>query len=86
MTDMLRTVITDGTGDVVRKNYKHFKQIPIVGKTGSTQNYADVWFMGYSPDVTLGVWVGYKEPKNTLTTKSARKRPVHMDVDHERSR
>lgn len=74
MTDMLRTVITDGTGDVVRKNYKHFKQIPIVGKTGSTQNYADVWFMGYSPDVTLGVWVGYKEPKNTLTTKSARKR------------
>lgn len=74
MTDMLRTVITEGTGDVVRKNYKHFKTVPIVGKTGTTQNYGDVWFMGYSPDVTLGVWAGYKEQKNTLTTKAAKKR------------
>ncbi|MDR0271038.1 transglycosylase domain-containing protein [Paenibacillus sp.] len=74
MTDMLRTVVTEGTGDIVRKNYKHLSKIPIVGKTGSTQNYADVWFMGYSPDVTLGVWVGYKEPKYTLDTKDARKR------------
>ncbi|MCJ8011298.1 transglycosylase domain-containing protein [Paenibacillus sp. KQZ6P-2] len=74
MTDMLRTVITDGTGSTVRNNYKHFKAVPIVGKTGSTQNYADVWFMGYSPDVTLGVWVGYKEPKYTLETKAAKKR------------
>ena len=74
MTDMLRTVITEGTGSTVRDTYKHFKTIPIVGKTGSTQNYADVWFMGYSPDVTLGVWVGYKEPVNTLTSKSAKRR------------
>ncbi|GIP25253.1 hypothetical protein J23TS9_03830 [Paenibacillus sp. J23TS9] len=74
MTDMLRTVITDGTGSTVRDTYKHFKTIPIVGKTGSTQNYADVWFMGFSPDVTLGVWVGYKEPVNTLTSKPAKKR------------
>ncbi|MEK4064446.1 MULTISPECIES: transglycosylase domain-containing protein [Paenibacillus] len=66
MTDMLRTVITDGTASTVRKNYKHFKDVPIVGKTGSTQNYGDVWFMGYSPDVTLGMWVGYKEQINTL--------------------
>ncbi|SET47829.1 transglycosylase domain-containing protein [Paenibacillus sp. NFR01] len=66
MTDMLRTVITDGTASTVRRNYKHFKDVPIVGKTGSTQNYGDVWFMGYSPDVTLGMWVGYKEQINTL--------------------
>lgn len=66
MTDMLRTVITDGTGSTVKSKYKHFKDIPIVGKTGSTQNYADVWFMGYTPDVTLGVWVGYKEQIHTL--------------------
>lgn len=66
MTDMLRTVITEGTASTVKSNYKHFKEIPIVGKTGSTQNYADVWFMGYTPDVTLGMWVGYKEPVNTL--------------------
>ncbi|MBW4083937.1 transglycosylase domain-containing protein [Paenibacillus sp. S150] len=66
MTDMLRTVITDGTASTVRRNYEHFKDVPIVGKTGSTQNYGDVWFMGYTPDVTLGMWVGYKEQINTL--------------------
>ncbi|WP_410511635.1 transglycosylase domain-containing protein [Paenibacillus sp. BR2-3] len=66
MTDMLRTVITEGTASTVKSNYKHFGEIPIVGKTGSTQNYADVWFMGFTPDVTLGMWVGYKEPVNTL--------------------
>lgn len=66
MTDMLRTVITEGTASTVRSNYEHFKEVPIVGKTGSTQNYGDVWFMGYSPDVTLGMWVGYKEQINTL--------------------
>ncbi|GAB6990535.1 penicillin-binding protein 1A [Paenibacillus pini] len=74
MTDMLRTVITEGTGDIVRKNYKSFSKVPIVGKTGTTQNYGDVWFEGYSPDVTLGVWVGYKLSENTLTTKVAKKR------------
>ncbi|MDT3425675.1 penicillin-binding protein [Paenibacillus forsythiae] len=73
MTDMLRTVITDGTGSTVKSNYKHFKDIPAVGKTGSTQNYADVWFMGYTPDITLGMWVGYKEQINTLETKTQRK-------------
>lgn len=67
MTDMLRTVITEGTASTVRRDYKHFKDIPIVGKTGSTQNYGDVWFMGYTPDVTLGMWVGYKEQINTLS-------------------
>lgn len=67
MTDMLRTVITEGTASTVRRDYDHYKDIPIVGKTGSTQNYGDVWFMGYTPDVTLGMWVGYKEQINTLT-------------------
>ncbi|MEK3685744.1 transglycosylase domain-containing protein [Paenibacillus sp. FSL R10-2736] len=66
MTDMLRTVITDGTASTVKSKYEHFKEVPIVGKTGSTQNYGDVWFMGYTPDVTLGMWVGYKEQINTL--------------------
>ncbi|UQZ36300.1 carboxypeptidase [Paenibacillus sp. PK3_47] len=66
MTDMLRTVITEGTASTVKKEYEHFDDVPVVGKTGSTQNYGDVWFMGYSPDVTLGIWVGYKEQINTL--------------------
>ncbi|WP_334071798.1 MULTISPECIES: transglycosylase domain-containing protein [Paenibacillus] len=67
MTDMLRTVITSGTGKSIKSDFKNYRKIPIVGKTGTTQNYADVWFMGYTPDVTLGIWIGYKEPKNTLS-------------------
>ncbi|MEK3919934.1 transglycosylase domain-containing protein [Paenibacillus sp. FSL K6-2393] len=78
MTDMLRSVITEGTADKVRENYKYSKSVPIVGKTGSTQNYADVWFEGYTPDVTLGVWVGYKQPVNTLESKSQRKRAQQL--------
>lgn len=66
MTDMMRTVITNGSGDTVRNNYKHFNTIPVVGKTGSSQNYGDSWFMGYSPDITVGVWIGYKQSVNVL--------------------
>ncbi|MGM1049957.1 MAG: transglycosylase domain-containing protein [Bacillota bacterium] len=66
MTDMMRTVITNGSGSTVRDNYKHFNKVPVVGKTGSSQDYGDSWFLGYSPDITLGVWVGYKHSVNTL--------------------
>lgn len=66
VTDMLRTVITNGTGSVVRREYEN-KEIPIAGKTGSTQSYGDVWFMGFTPDITLGVWAGYEKPIHTLT-------------------
>lgn len=85
MTDMSWTVITEGTADKVRENYKYSKSVPIVGKTGSTQNYADVWFEGYTPDVTLGVWVGYKQPVNTLESKSQRKRAATVVENPERS-
>ncbi|MFD1176143.1 transglycosylase domain-containing protein [Paenibacillus puldeungensis] len=73
MTDMLRTVIKDGTGKSIKKDFRNYGKIPVVGKTGTTQNYADVWFMGYSPDVTLGVWIGYKEPVNTLSDEGKKR-------------
>ncbi|MCR8845666.1 transglycosylase domain-containing protein [Paenibacillus sp. SC116] len=66
MTDMLRTAVTNGTGGEVNRKFRH-DDYTIVGKTGTTQNDADSWFIGYSPDVTLGVWVGFKEPKHTLS-------------------
>ncbi|AWB45193.1 carboxypeptidase [Paenibacillus sp. CAA11] len=78
MTDMLRTVISESgsTGHSIASDFKKYGQIPAVGKTGTTQNYADVWFEGYTPDVTLGIWIGYTEQVNTLTSdgkKRARK-------------
>lgn len=76
VTDMLRTVITSGTGSTVRREYEA-KDIPIAGKTGSTQSYGDVWFMGYTPDVTLGVWAGHEKPIHVMTG-DARLRAQHI--------
>ncbi|MDF2835601.1 MAG: glycosyl transferase family 51 [Paenibacillus sp.] len=69
MTDMLKTVISSpsGSGNAITKQFKQYGKIPIAGKTGSTQSYGDVWFMGFSPDVTLGVWAGYEEQVNALS-------------------
>jgi penicillin-binding protein len=76
MTDMLRTVISDprGTGRSLQTQFKAYGKIPIAGKTGSTQNYGDVWFVGFTPDITLGVWVGYEQQVHTLEGSDARNR------------
>lgn len=66
MTDMMRTVITSGTGTSIMDTFKYYGEVPIVGKTGSTQLDRDAWFIGYSPDVTVGVWAGY-DKNYTLT-------------------
>ncbi|WP_040948558.1 transglycosylase domain-containing protein [Gorillibacterium massiliense] len=71
MTDMMRTVITNGTATDLKTKFKHYGEVPIVGKTGSTQDDADAWFEGYTPDITVGVWAGYEEPKYKLTKKKA---------------
>jgi penicillin-binding protein len=60
MTDMLRTVISNGTGGGVRNHVP--SNVDIAGKTGTTNDNKDTWFVGYSPTVTLGVWVGYSYP------------------------
>ena len=86
MTDMLRTVVSssDGTGHLIATDFKQYRKIPIVGKTGTTQNNADVWFEGYSPDVTLGIWVGYSSPANTLSKDgSKRARQIWAKVMNE---
>ncbi|MGN8227010.1 transglycosylase domain-containing protein [Paenibacillus polymyxa] len=74
MTDMLRTAVSEGTGRLVKRNFDQSGKIPIAGKTGTTQSYTDVWFEGFTPDVTLGVWVGYKQPVNKLETKVQKER------------
>ena len=59
-TDLLRAVITDpqGTGGRARELAR-----PIAGKTGTTNEQADAWFIGFSPDVITGVWVGHDESR-----------------------
>ncbi len=56
MVDMLKNVVNNGTS--VRLRYKYNFKNPIMGKTGTTQNQTDGWFLGAVPDLTTGVWVG----------------------------
>ena len=59
MTSMLREVVLHGTGVAAAK-----LPFPVAGKTGTTNDFTDAWFMGFSPTMTCGVWVGYDEKKS----------------------
>jgi len=64
MTAMLEEVVQFGTG-IEAKALKR----PAAGKTGTTQDYTDAWFIGFTPQVTAGVWVGYDDKQNSLGKK-----------------
>ncbi|MEX2460043.1 MAG: transglycosylase domain-containing protein [Paenibacillaceae bacterium] len=88
MTDMMKSVVSGGTAADLKDSFKHYNEVPIVGKTGSTQNDADAWFIGYTPDITVGVWAGYDQPINKLSksgTARAKKIWAHiMDLSYEK--
>ena len=60
VTSMLRSVVDHGTGHAVRDVGVTG---PIAGKTGTTNNNADIWFVGYSPTIVAAVWFGYDTPR-----------------------
>jgi penicillin-binding protein 1A len=64
MANMLQDVINYGTGWRVRG--EGFR-LPAAGKTGTTNDYFDTWFVGFTPKVVTGVWVGFDRPR-TITT------------------
>ena len=59
ITSMMEGVIERGTA----KKLKDLN-VPIAGKTGTTNNNKDAWFIGYTPDLVIGVYVGYDQPKS----------------------
>lgn len=63
MVSLLEDVVEHGTGFAASK-LKH----PLAGKTGTTNDFTDAWFVGFSPSITCGVWVGFDE-KKTLGSK-----------------
>jgi penicillin-binding protein 1A len=63
MTAMLREVVLHGTGVAAAK-----MPFPVAGKTGTTNDFTDAWFVGFSPTMTCGVWLGFDE-KKTLGAK-----------------
>ena len=56
MTDLLRTVVDRGTGAGARSRFKFYR--PAGGKTGTTNDWGDAWFIGFTPQIVTGVWVG----------------------------
>jgi penicillin-binding protein 1A len=78
VTSLLKSVVEEGTGRGAQVLGK-----PLAGKTGTTNNYVDAWFMGYAPSIVTGVWVGYDNSKASLGDKETGARaalPIWINV------
>jgi penicillin-binding protein 1A len=66
MTDMMQEVVNGGSATSGIRTWFH---LPAAGKTGTTQEYADAWFIGFTPHITASVWVGFDNKTVHFTTK-----------------
>jgi len=64
VTSLLKSVVDEGTGRGAKSLEK-----PLAGKTGTTNNYVDAWFVGYASSMVTGVWVGYDNSQASLGDK-----------------
>ena len=67
LRDMMKSVVDAGTGGSIRWKYKFYS--PAAGKTGTTNSKADAWFVGFTPQLAIGVWVGMDDPAVSLGEK-----------------
>jgi len=76
MTNLLRGVVQRGTAEAAKS-----LDWPLAGKTGTMDEYTDAWFIGFDPDITVGVWVGYdeKKPLGSGETGAVAALPIWMD-------
>jgi penicillin-binding protein 1A len=61
---MLQDVVNRGTGYSIRRDYRCF--LPVGGKTGTTNDYTDTWFIGFTPNLVAGLWLGFDDAKVPL--------------------
>jgi penicillin-binding protein 1A len=64
VTSILQRVVTEGTGKRAA-----LADRPVAGKTGTTENYGDAWFVGYTPQLAVAVWVGYPDRLQPMETE-----------------
>jgi penicillin-binding protein 1A len=65
LTSLLQSVVTGGTGRQAQLSDGR----PVAGKTGTTENYGDAWFVGYTPQLVTAVWVGYPNSLRPMLTE-----------------
>ena len=73
--DMLRDVINGGTATSLNTRLKFSSDW--AGKTGTSQDYKDTWFVATNPNVSFGVWNGYDKPKSL---KQLQRDPTHLEI------
>jgi penicillin-binding protein 1A len=77
MTHLLQGVVQEGTAAAAASlNW------PLAGKTGTMDEYTDAWFIGFDPELTVGVWVGYDEKKSLGNNETGAQAalPIWIDV------
>jgi membrane carboxypeptidase/penicillin-binding protein len=62
LRDMMREVVERGTGTAARRAVPD--SVPVAGKTGTTNDNTDLWFVGMTPDLVAGVWLGFDKRKS----------------------
>ncbi|HEY0986058.1 MAG TPA: PBP1A family penicillin-binding protein [Kofleriaceae bacterium] len=76
VTDMMRSVVTEGTAQAAA-----VLKIPIAGKTGTSNDAKDTWFLGLTPDYAIGVWVGFDDNRPMgKETGGAVAVPIYVEI------
>jgi penicillin-binding protein 1A len=76
VTDMMRSVINEGTASLAAA-----LKIPIAGKTGTSNDARDTWFLGLTPDYAIGVWIGYDDNRSMgHETGGTNAVPVYVEI------
>jgi membrane peptidoglycan carboxypeptidase len=74
MASMLKEVVRAGTATAARVFNR-----PMAGKTGTTNDFQDAWFMGFTPYLLTGVYIGYDQPRSMGNGETGGGRPAHLD-------
>ncbi len=82
MMTLLKAVVQYGTGAAAGQQ---LQQHALGGKTGTTNNYTDAWFIGFSPSVTCGTWIGYDNRESLGPKETGAKAALPMWIDFMRA-
>jgi penicillin-binding protein 1A len=80
MMELLKAVVTGGTG-VTASQLHH----PLGGKTGTTNNFTDAWFVGFSPSMTCGTWIGFDDRQSLGEKETGARAALPMWIDFMRA-